>query len=55
MSKPKRYPVELRERSVRLALEQPSTHESPGGHDLLDRHASASGVRTARSCRSGRP
>lgn len=55
MSKSKRYPVELRERAVRLVLEQQCTHESAGGHDLLDRHASALGVRTARSCRSGRP
>jgi transposase len=28
MSKPKRYPVELRERSVRWVLEQQSTHPS---------------------------
>jgi transposase len=28
MGKPKRYPVELRERSVRLVLEQQSTHPS---------------------------
>jgi hypothetical protein len=31
MSKPKRYPVELRERSVRLVLEQQSTHQSQWG------------------------